>query len=442
MFYLLTAQTFNLQEAKAIFSKYSILIVEDDLTILQNFKDTLSHLFKNVYTAVNGVEALELYNLYRDELSIIMADYNMPLMNGLDLFTAIRSENRKIALMLVTGDMSKEIFLKAIKIKLDEFVLKPIQFKTLLVLIYQILSKIEQDKAFHKQKKDLETLFKLLGQHNLITKADLQGNITYANDIFCEVSGYTKEEVIGQPHSIVRHPDMKEAVFKHMWETITSGEIWRGRVKNKAKNGSFYIVNAMIMPIFDKNGTIQEYISSRHIVTDEIEENEKFNEFNKHLKKNVIDLKSQTIKVKNELENNYQIKLQTALQMEYQKFQNIQDNLTDQILRLKEKNAMLLSNLDLREKELQQVSSRQGDFYQKQKEKAQQEADKAKALEKELELLQNEHNELKKNFEDTNNLFLGARADLEKAKGRIKELEDVVKHYDMAKKLEATANKD
>jgi PAS domain S-box-containing protein len=437
VFYLLTAQTFNLQEAKTIFNKYSILIVEDDLTILQNFKDTLSHLFKNVYTSTNGVEALELYNLYKDDLSIIMADYHMPLMNGLDLFTAIRSENRNIALMLATGDMSKEIFLKAIKIKLDEFVIKPIQFKTLLVLIYQILLRIEQDKAFHKQKKDLEILFKLLGQHNLITKSDLQGNITYANDIFCEVSGYSKDEVIGQPHSIVRHPDMKESVFKNMWETITAGEIWRGRVKNKAKDGRFYIVNAMIMPIFDKTGTIQEYISSRHIVTDEVEENEKFNEFNKHLKKNVIDLKSQTIKVKNELENNYQIKLQTTLQMEYQKFQNIQDNLTDQILRLKEKNAMLLSNLDLREKELQQVSNRQGDFYQKQKEKAQQEADKAKALEKELELLQNEHMELKKNFEDTNNLFLGARADLEKAKGRIKELEDVVKHYDMAKKLEA-----
>ena len=442
MSYLLTAQTFNLQEAKAIFNKYSILIVEDDLVILQNFKDTLSHLFKHVYTSTNGSEALELYHIHKEELSIVMADYNMPLMNGLDLFTAIRSENKKIALMLVTGDMSKEIFLKAIKIKLDEFVLKPIQFKTLLVLIYQILSKIEQDKAFHKQKKDLETLFKLLGQHNLITKADLQGNITYANDLFCEISGYTKEEVMGQPHSIVRHPDMKESVFKNLWETITTGEIWRGRVKNKAKDGTFYIVNAMVMPIFDKNGTIHEYISSRHIVTDEVEENEKFNEFNKHLKKNVIDLKSQTIKVKNELENTYQMKLQNALQLEQQKFQNIHDNLTDQIFRLKEKNAMLLSNLDLREKELQQVSSRQGDFYQKQKEKAQQEADKAKALEKELELLQNDHNELKKNFEDTNNLFLGARADLEKAKGRIKELEDVVKHYDMAKKLEATANKD
>ncbi|GEM_PF-880113 len=435
---MLTAQTFNLQEAKTIFNKYSVLIVEDDLTILQNFKDTLSHLFQNVYTSTNGVEALELYNKHKDELSIIMADYHMPLMNGLDLFTAIRSENKKIALMLVTGDMSKEIFLKAIKIKLDEFVIKPIQFKTLLVLIYQILLRIEQDKAFQKQKKDLEILFKLLGQHNLITKSDLQGNITYANDIFCEVSGYSKEEVIGQPHSIVRHPDMKNEVFQNMWETITSGEIWRGRVKNKAKDGTFYIVNAMIMPIFDKNNTIQEYISSRHIVTDEVGENEKFNEFNKHLKKNVIDLKSQTIKVKNELENSYQIKLQTVLQMEQQKFQNIHDNLTDQILRLKEKNAMLLSNLDLREKELQQVSSRQGDFYQKQKEKAQQEADKAKILEKELELLQNEHIELKKNFEDTNNLFLGARADLEKAKGRIKELEDVVKHYDMAKKLEAT----
>lgn len=434
---MLTAQTFELQVAKKIFSKHSVLIVEDDLVILENYKLTLQQLFKNVYIANDGQEGLKLYEDLKHEVSIVMADYNMPYMNGLQLFEKIREHDKKIALMLITGDMSKDIFLKALKVKLNEFVIKPVQLKTFLVLIYQILLSIEQEKTILTQQKELEVLFNLLGKHNLITKADLNGNITYANKIFCEISGYNIEEVIGKPHNLVRHPDMQKSVFEELWTTIKSGNIWRGRVKNLAKDNTSYIVNAMVMPIRDKEGNITQYISSRHIITQEVQEGEKANEFNKHLKKNVIDLKSEKIKIKNALEYEFLSKLEEQKQTIHNSYQSTILALEEKVLKLKEKNNSLLSNLNLREQELMALSNRQDGIFKIHKEKASKELEKASNASKELANLQNEYNLSNAKYEELHKIYTFNLSELEKAKNRIKELEDVIYHYDMAKKLSA-----
>lgn len=282
---MLNAKNINLDEIKPIFAKYSILIVEDDATILKHFQEVLSFFFKKVYAATNGEEAYALYKEHKTEISILLSDYNMPKMTGLELFKKIRRYDKSVILMLLTGEMSKELFSDAIKVKLNEFVLKPVQLKTFLVLLYQTLLTIEQEKVIQKQNKELKTIFSLLEKHNLVTKTDLKGNITYANKNFCDVSGYTKDEIMGKPHNIIRHPDTPKAVFKEMWQTIQSGNIWRGRIKNQSSDGSSYIVNAMIMPVLDSMGNVKEYISSRHLITQEITEHEKVQEFNRYLKK-------------------------------------------------------------------------------------------------------------------------------------------------------------
>ncbi|GGE52573.1 chemotaxis protein [Streptosporangium jomthongense] len=97
---------------------------------------------------------------------------------------------------------------------------------------------------------------------NLITTTDLQGRITAANEAFAEVSGYTEDELIGQHHNLIRHPDMPEGAFGDLWQTIKNGESWRGIVKNRCKNGDHYWVDAFVTPIFD-NGNIVEYQSVR-----------------------------------------------------------------------------------------------------------------------------------------------------------------------------------
>jgi aerotaxis receptor len=96
----------------------------------------------------------------------------------------------------------------------------------------------------------------------LVSRTDLKGVITYVNDAFVEISGFSREELIGQSHNIVRHPEMPEAAFRDLWATVKSGVPWRGLVKNRCKNGDFYWVEAFVMPL-KKNSQVTGYMSVR-----------------------------------------------------------------------------------------------------------------------------------------------------------------------------------
>lgn len=96
----------------------------------------------------------------------------------------------------------------------------------------------------------------------LVSRTDLKGVITYANDAFVDISGFSRDELIGSSHNLVRHPDMPEAAFRDLWATVKSGLPWRGLVKNRCKNGDFYWVEAFVVPL-KKDGNITGYQSVR-----------------------------------------------------------------------------------------------------------------------------------------------------------------------------------
>ena len=116
-----------------------------------------------------------------------------------------------------------------------------------------------------------EITFEDVGVQNrpIISKTDLKGVITYVNTPFCKLAGYSKEELKGKPHNIIRHPDMPKSVFKKLWDTIEKNQKWRGFVKNLRKDGKYYWVEAFIEPIFDENGNKIGYISVRKPVSEE-----------------------------------------------------------------------------------------------------------------------------------------------------------------------------
>lgn len=89
----------------------------------------------------------------------------------------------------------------------------------------------------------------------LVSETDEKGNIIFANDDFCDIAGFTVDELIGKPHNVVRHPDMPKAAFKDLWSTIKSGGIWTGYVKNSTKSGDYYWVYATIFPTTTSEGT-------------------------------------------------------------------------------------------------------------------------------------------------------------------------------------------
>jgi PAS domain S-box-containing protein len=96
----------------------------------------------------------------------------------------------------------------------------------------------------------------------IVSRTDLKGNISYANETFAEISGYKIEELIGKPHNIVRHPDMPKAVFKELWNNIQTKGSWSGIIKNLRKDQGFYWVYAEVSGVF-KNGVLVEYKSIR-----------------------------------------------------------------------------------------------------------------------------------------------------------------------------------
>lgn len=106
----------------------------------------------------------------------------------------------------------------------------------------------------------------------VISTTDLQGNITYANDLFCKLTGYTREELVGQPHSLVRHPAVPKEVYKTMWDTIKAGHIWSGIIPNVGKGGGVYVVDTTVQPLRDEAGNIHAYISIRRVINDLMED--------------------------------------------------------------------------------------------------------------------------------------------------------------------------
>jgi PAS domain S-box-containing protein len=99
----------------------------------------------------------------------------------------------------------------------------------------------------------------------IVSKTDLKGRITYANQTFLDVAMYNEEEVLGKPHNIIRHPDMPRCVFKLLWDTLERQQEIFAYVKNMAKNGDFYWVFAHVTPTFDAHGQVISYHSSRRL---------------------------------------------------------------------------------------------------------------------------------------------------------------------------------
>ncbi|MDN4165383.1 PAS domain-containing protein [Cytophagales bacterium LB-30] len=116
---------------------------------------------------------------------------------------------------------------------------------------------------------EVSTREKVFNVTTILSETDKFGTITFINDKFCEVAKYDREELLGKPQNIVRHPDMPRELFALMWSTIKAGKVFKGIVKNRAKDGSHYWVDAAIVPIFKESGELEKYIGARYHITDD-----------------------------------------------------------------------------------------------------------------------------------------------------------------------------
>ena len=146
--------------------------------------------------------------------------------------------------------------------------------------LQNIISKRDAQELLVSKSSELLNSYKdIIDASSIVSKGDSNGIITYANSHFIKLSGYSKDELIGQNHNIVNHPDMPKEIFEEMWKTIKTKKLpWEGRVMNRKKNGDIYWVYAYIKPILDENGNIIEFIALRNDIT----QNEEYKEILKN----------------------------------------------------------------------------------------------------------------------------------------------------------------
>jgi len=149
----------------------------------------------------------------------------------------------------------------------------------------------------------LEQYKMVLDYNSIVSKTDVDGTITYVNDKFCEISGYSRQELIGRKHNVIKHPDNHPDMYAAMWNSITNKKIWQSTLKNRKKNGETYYVKSTIVPILNSNEQIVEYIAARTDVTelirkDEIIQNQFIDELTglKNRAALLYDLKTEAVK--------------------------------------------------------------------------------------------------------------------------------------------------
>jgi len=184
---------------------------------------------------------------------------------------------------------------------------------SLIILIHLLL--VSEGEYIKEQKR----LQEIIDKNIISSTTDLEGIITSASEAYCNISGYTREELVDQPHSIIRHPDMPEKAFKDMWDTIKAGKVWKGNVKNLKKNGDYYWVYAVIEPIFNSSGDIDSYFAIRVDITDKISLGELTEVQEEKINLAVSDIKSQknklskALKAKSEFLANMSHEIRTPL---------------------------------------------------------------------------------------------------------------------------------
>ena len=134
--------------------------------------------------------------------------------------------------------------------------------------INSVLITFSDITAYRKSKYELEKYLQIIDMHVIISSTDLHGIITEVSKAFCEISGYTKEELIGKSHNIVRHPDIPSSIYKEMWDTLEKGISWSGEIKNRCKDGSDYWIETIIEPRYNEEYKMVGYTAICHDITD------------------------------------------------------------------------------------------------------------------------------------------------------------------------------
>ncbi|WP_218163481.1 response regulator [Marinospirillum alkaliphilum] len=252
-------------------SPYRVMVVDDDPLVLEVQASVLRSAGMRVTALQNPGETL--MQLHVTQPDVLLLDMHMPGIQGYELAAMVRDDPRycQLPIIFLSAESDRDRQLFALQQGGDDFLVKPTLPQHLIELVSMRAARARQltDAQARLQKTlyEREREHLALNQHAIVSIADRAGNITYVNDLFCDVSGYKRGELLGQNHRLLKSGQHPESLYKELWATISSGQVWFGEICNRRKDGSFYWVESTITPFMDAEGKPYQYVSIRTDIT-------------------------------------------------------------------------------------------------------------------------------------------------------------------------------
>lgn len=250
---------------------YRVMLVDDDTEQLKVYSHVLRQAGMAVMVASDPMLVTGLLEDFAVEALVL--DMYMPHCSGPELAAVLRDDERfaqtPVIYLSAEEDISRQLM--ALDRGGDYFLTKPVESHHLVSAVALHARRYRQDREQAEEMRttlyERERQQQALNAHAIVSAADVAGNITYVNDKFCEISGYSRNELLGQNHRIVKSSEHPPEFFLDMWCTIAHGNIWRGEVCNRRKDGSVYWVETSIVPFLDSTGRPYQYVSIRTDIT-------------------------------------------------------------------------------------------------------------------------------------------------------------------------------
>jgi hypothetical protein len=250
---------------------YRVLMVDDEPLLLETHAAILAVAGMEVRTLTQPLKLMDAVTEFAPD--VVILDTCMPEATGPELAAILREREEQLHLpiLFLSGESDISRQLLALNLGGDDFLVKPVQAEHLVAAVAARAQRARQNDAIRQRLEttlyEREREHLAVNQHAIISIADQQGNITYVNDKFCDVSGYSTRELLGQNHHIVKSGVHPPAFYQDIWQCIARGQVWQGEICNRRKDGSLYWVESTITPFLDQHGKPYQYVSIRTDIT-------------------------------------------------------------------------------------------------------------------------------------------------------------------------------